>query len=255
MEILLTFFSKFLLILARISGIFFTAPLFSSPVISYPIRAGIILLTSIAVAPIAISSVPTPPQNLIAYTIAISSEVLIGLTIGLLAHLTVSLFAISSEFYAVPMGFAISNVFDPQTQAEQPVVGQLMGLFGLLVFIVIDGPQTILYAVCESFNSVPSLSLSLLPTISSSVLFLFCNIFTTALKIGFPMIAVLFLVNLSLGLLSKAAPLMNIMILGFPITILTGLIMLFFIFPFLYTVSISIFDGLFKDIDRLLLRL
>ena len=255
MDTLILQFEKFLLVLSRISGLFFTAPLFSSPNIPYPIKAGLILLISLVAAPISIGFIGNPPENMIAFAILVASEILIGLLIGLFAQFIVSLFAISGDFYSVPMGFAISNIFDPMSETEQPVIGQLVGLFGLLVFVTISGPQTILYSLINSFKSVSCLSLSQTNIISTSVIELFCKMFATALSIAVPMIAVLFLVNLSLGLLSKAAPLINVMVVGFPITIIAGLITLFFIFPVLYSVALSIFDGLFIDIDQLLLRL
>ncbi|MDI6751887.1 MAG: flagellar biosynthetic protein FliR [bacterium] len=255
MDILVLQFEKFLLVLARISGLFFTAPLFSSPNIPYPIKAGLILLISLVVAPISIGFIGNPPENMMSLAILVTSEILIGLLIGLFAQFIVSLFTISGEFYSVPMGFAISNVYDPMSEVEQPVIGQLIGLFGLLVFVTIGGPQTILYAVINSFKSVSLFSFSQANIISVSVIELFCKMFTTALKIAIPMVAVLFLVNLSLGLLSKAAPLINVMVVGFPITIIAGLITLFFIFPVLYSATLSIFDGLFSDIDQLLARL
>ncbi|MEK9149572.1 MAG: flagellar biosynthetic protein FliR [Candidatus Desantisbacteria bacterium] len=255
MDILVLQFEKFLLVLARISGLFFTAPLFSSPNIPYPIKAGLILLISLVVAPISIGFIGNPPENMIALAILVTSEILIGLLIGLFAQFIVSLFAISGEFYSVPMGFAISNIYDPMSETEQPVIGQLIGLFGLLVFVTIGGPQTILYALISSFKSVSLFSLSQANIVSVSVIEIFCKMFTTALSIAIPMIAVLFLVNLSLGLLSKAAPLINVMVVGFPITVIAGLITLFFIFPVLYSVTLSIFDGLFIDIDQLLTRL
>ncbi|MEW6481769.1 MAG: flagellar biosynthetic protein FliR [bacterium] len=252
MEVLVSEFQKFLLVFLRISGIFITAPLFSSPNIDYPIRVSICLLTSLAAAPPVLSFIPQPPTNIISYAILSISEIIIGLTIGLFASFIVSLFSLSAEFYSVSMGFAISNVFDPVSEVEQPVIGQLLGLFGLLVFITIDGPQTILYAVISSFKFVTGLSLVSSKILSSSTIEMFCKMFATALKISFPLLCVLFLVNLSLGLLSKAAPLINIMIFGFPITILSGLIVLFLLFPFLWNVSSSIFQELFSDIDKLI---
>lgn len=255
MEILLSNFQKFLLVFLRISGIFITAPLFSNPNIGYPIKVGLCLLASIAAAPPVIGFIETPPSDTIFYFLICISEIIIGLTIGLFASFIVSLFAISAEFYSVSMGFAISNIIDPLSEIEQPVIGQLLGLFGLLVFITISGPQTILYAVISSFNSVSSLSLASLNILSLNIVHLFCKMFALALKIAFPLICVLFIVNLSLGLLSKAAPLINIMVFGFPITILAGLIILFLVFPPLWNVSVSIFSGLFSDIDKLITSL
>jgi len=252
MEVLVSNFQKFLLIFLRIFGIFITCPLFSNPNIGYPIRVGICLLSSLAACPVAIGFIPNPPTNIIAFGLVSISEVIIGLTIGLFASFILSLFATSAEVYSVSMGFAISNVFDPLSEIEQPVIGQLMGLFGLLVFVTIDGPQTILYAVISSFKLVPSLSLESSKILSLGIVEIFCKMFVLSIKIAFPIICVLFLVNLSLGLLSKAAPLINIMVFGFPITILSGLIVLFLIFPPLWNVSCSIFQGLFSDIDKLI---
>ncbi len=249
-------FEKFLLILARVSGIFFITPFFGSALIPMRVKAGLALFISLLLFPVITPYINySIPQSPFYYGIFLLSQVLIGMMIGFLLYLVVSAFQISGEFYSITMGYGIANVFDPLAQIEQPLIGQLLALFALFAFISIEGPQMVIIGICHSFDSLPGLNLEMTRPISDFVVQTFAGIFVSALKIGMPIIGILLLVMFAMGLLSKAAPMINIMIVGFPITIVIGLLTLMFIIPMLYNIVDDMCSQIFIEIKQLCLLL
>jgi flagellar biosynthetic protein FliR len=255
MELFVTQFQKFFLVLARISGIFVMAPFFGSVNILPRIKAGLAIFISLTIFGVVSKHINIVPNDLLTYSLLVFSEVVIGLIIGFMATLVISAFQISGELYSVPMGFGIVSTIDPLSQVEQPIIGQIIGLFALLLFLGFGGHHMMLIAICKSYETVPVLSLDACNIVAKTITTTFAGMFLTALKISMPVMGVLFLVTLGIGLLAKAAPMMNIMVLGWAITIVAGIITLIFLFPLLAKVGVSLYERLFYDIDNLLIAL
>ncbi|MEW6097332.1 MAG: flagellar biosynthetic protein FliR [bacterium] len=255
MELFVTQFQKFFLVLARMSGIFVMAPFFGSLNILPRIKAGLCLFISLTIFGVVNKHISIVPNNFPTYSLLVFSEVAIGLIIGFMATLVISTFQISGELYSVPMGFGIVNTIDPLSQIEQPIIGQIIGLFALLVFLGFGGHHMMLIAICKSYEIVPVLTLDSCSIVAKTMVTNFAAMFLTALKISMPVMGVLFLVTLGMGLLAKVAPMMNIMVLGWAITIVAGMITLIFLFPLLAKVAVSLYEKLFYDIDSLLIVL
>lgn len=253
MELFVTEFQRFFLVLARISGIFVMAPFFGSVNIPSRIKAGMALFISLTIFGVVSKHINIVPNDLLTYSLLIFSEVVIGLIIGFMGTLVISAFQCSGELYSVPMGFGIVNTIDPLSQIEQPIIGQLIGLFALLIFLSFGGHHMMLLAIYKSYEIAPVLTLNSCSPVVKTIITTFAAMFLTAVKISMPVIGVLFLVTLSMGLLAKSAPMINIMVLGWAITILTGIATLIFLFPLLSKVAVNLYDRLFSDIDNLLI--
>lgn len=253
MELWVTQFQKFFLVLARISGIFVMAPFFGSLNILPRIKAGLALFISLTIFGVVSQQINLGPNDLLTYSLLVFSEVVIGLIIGFMATLVISAFPISAELYSVPMGFGIVSTIDPLLQIEQPIISQIIGLFALLVFLGFGGHHMMLLAIYKSYEIAPVLTLDDCSLVTKTIVATFAAMFLTAVKISLPTMGVLFLVTLAMGLLAKAAPMINIMVLGWAITIITGLITLILLFPLLAKVAVTLFERLFDDIDNLLI--
>lgn len=251
-ELLVTQFQRFFLVFARISGIFVISPFFGSLSIPIRVKAGLALFISLLIFPVVNQYIPSVPEELNKYFFLTVSEVIIGIIIGFLCTLVMSAFQISGEFYSVQMGFGFVNTVDPLSQVEQPIIGQLIGFFALIIFLIIGGHHLMLIAIFNSYEAVPVFSLTAANLISAKIVEVFCGMFMIAMKIAMPIMGVLFLVTLALGLLARVAPMMNIMVLGWGITIIMGIITLMFVLPMLYEVAVNVFTHIFSDIDELL---
>jgi flagellar biosynthetic protein FliR len=131
---------------------------------------------------------------------------------------------LSAQYYAAQIGFGINEVLDPVGQVSIPLIGQLKNFVGLVVFLAIDGHHFLIEAIYKSFELAPGFGMgkSAAGGFLKYIIYSFSGMFIVALKISLPIVATAFLITVSMGILAKAAPQMNIMMFGFPIQIIVG---------------------------------
>ncbi|HEQ71900.1 MAG TPA: flagellar biosynthetic protein FliR, partial [Spirochaetia bacterium] len=229
------------------------APLLSSSAIPQPAKIGLALLTTVIVFPWVSKLGYAIPANIVDYFLLVAGEVLIGVIIGFFLALIYSVFQVAGEFFAFQMGFGASSVFDPLAQVEVPLMGQYLNVVAMLVFVTIGGFQKIFISgVYASFKSLT------VPDILSSRKYLLtffvgsiAKLFENALTISFPILGTLFIISVCLGLLAKAAPQMNLLMLGFPISITVTYLFLFLILPFLGDAASRLISASFRELEGL----
>jgi len=228
-------FQLLLLIMMRMFGMISVAPFLSSVMIPMRIKAALALAISLVIYPLLSHEMNVViPDDFVGFIILIINQLVIGLAMGFFISIIFASFQLAGQFFSIQMGFGISEVFDPLSQIHMPLVGQFLALFGTLMFISMGGHLMLIEGVYQSYFSVPTLDLlrSAGP-LSDKMLEAFNNMFIIALKISLPIMGTLFIVTLCMGLLAKFAPQMNILMLGFPIYITVGFIMLMLILPFI----------------------
>lgn len=253
MEIFVTQFQIFLLILARISGIFIDTPFFGNINVPFEVRGGLALFISLVIFPGLVDNLGVEiPSSMVAYGLLLIQEFLIGMFIGFAVSIMFSLFQLTGEFYSLQMGLGIINVLDPLAQIELPIIGQLLSLFGILIFFLVGGHHLVIMAVYKSYELVPSLTLTSFEPMAIGLVDIFVRMFTIACMLALPIIGVLFLCSVAMGILSRAAPQMNIMMLGWPVNIFVGMATLIILIPMFYGAGQNIFEELFTSIDKIL---
>jgi flagellar biosynthetic protein FliR len=180
----------------------------------------------------------------------------VGLFVGFLVSVIVSAFQLAGEYFSVQIGFGINEVLDPLAQVSIPLIGQLKNLIGLLIFLVIGGHHFLIKAIYRSYELVPVVSLG--PGASAGMLkfltHIFSGMFVVALKIALPVMGTVFLISVTMGVLSKAAPQMNIMMLGFPLKIMVAFGVIMLTSPLIVRVMYVSLDRTFKFVEQMLLR-
>jgi flagellar biosynthesis protein FliR len=231
----------YLLIFARMLAMFTVAPFFGSSMIPYRVRVTIALVVTIAISQMVIAkSSPIEPSQ-IPFLIAVIQEAIIGLGFGFLVSMVFALFQIAGQLFSLQIGFGISQYFDPLQETQASIIGQYLSLFALLVFFIIGGPELLIGGVYESYFNFPIMEANEVPTyLAGGIITLFSDVFEVAVRIAFPVISSVFMITLSLGILARFAPQLNIFILGFPIYIYVGLLTLIFIAESIYE-----FGGIF----------
>jgi flagellar biosynthetic protein FliR len=257
MELFWELFDKFIFILARISGFIFTAPIFGSIIIPTGIRAAVALVLAALFTPLLAEYLPPLPPLSIEFAFIILGELLVGVFLGFIPFLFILTFQTSGALYSIPMGFGITTAIDPMAQIEQPLISQFLGLLGLLLFLSLDFHHILLSVIFKSYEAIPPFGLKLeaLSFTTHQLINTLSFTFSSALKIAMPILGVLFLVNLALGLLSKAAPLLNILILGWPFTIFVGLLTLTILLPLIFSAGTNLMEKLNETLHLILLKL
>ena len=246
-------FQILLLIFVRFLGLFVVSPFFSSFLIPMRYKVLISIFFTLVVFPGLTKFNPVIPDHLIGFGLMIAGQLLIGLIIGFIVTMVFTAFQLAAQFYHFQMGFGINSVFDPLSRIQIPVLGQCQYLIAVLVFISIRGHHLLIRALYESYEILPFINFSdpkSMQFFAESLSKIFSSMFILALKIGFPMVATMFLVSLVLGLLSKASPQMNIFMLGFPLQITIGLISLMVIMPFFIEFISNTIDFLYNDLIK-----
>lgn len=241
----------YFLIFARIISLFMTSPILSNSAVPGIVRNSLALMVTIIVFPFAKDYMV--PTDGVAYLFIIFGEVALGVITGFFITIIFNVFMIAGQMFAVQMGFGASQVYDPMAQVQIPVVGQLFNFIALFVFITTGAFQKIfLIGIIKSIQYVKAIDLIVeKQLLLDSAVSAFSTLFTQALIIAFPMLGTLILLSVTMGILAKASPQMNLMMIGFPIQITIGFVMIGFSLPFLIEKFIIILDNNFYFIANI----
>lgn len=221
--------------LVRILALFSVAPLFSHRALPLRIRVGL----GLGIALVLLPALPTPPitDALSGAGLALLAQnILIGVMLGFAVRLVFAALELTGELIGLQMGLSFAGFFNPASGQTQNAVGNFMSLLALLMFIAIDGHLMLVHALAESFRLFPlaggdgGLPMSFEALARSGA-----GIFSTALQLALPFLAVTLLTNILLGVMARIAPQLNIFAVGFPLTILVGLITLMLMLPYIET--------------------
>jgi flagellar biosynthetic protein FliR len=131
------------------------------------------------------------------------------------------------------MGFAMVNVVDPDSGVSEAITAHFLYMVSLLTFLSFNGHLYLLSGLMKSFDVLPPGSILVTPGLTAQIFSLSGQIFVLAIQIGAPVIAAILLVDLALALVSRAAPQMNVLLIGFPLKIGVGLLFLGIVFKLL----------------------
>ncbi|RUL55791.1 MULTISPECIES: flagellar biosynthetic protein FliR [Lysinibacillus] len=218
--------SILLLIIVRVSAFFVSIPLFSYRTIPPQLKIGLaIILSWMMYYSLDAQAIPIDGN----YILLVLKEAIIGLMIGLTANIVLSAVAIAGGFIDFEMGFAMANIIDPQTGTQTPLMGQFFNFLILFVLLAINGHHLILDGIFYSYQFMPIDQFSPKfgdPNTVEFIIKLFATVFAIAFQMSAPIVATLFLVTVALGITAKTVPQLNIFVIGFPIKIAVGFLVL-----------------------------
>jgi flagellar biosynthetic protein FliR len=207
----------------RVLAVFTSAPVFSSR--AFPMRAKIALALFVAVAcqasiPMGVAYSVNSPEALG----VVVQQVVIGLAIGFAVRLVFAAVELAGEVVGFQMGLNFAAFFDPSLNSQSSAVARFFGQMASLLFVVMNGHLMVLMAVTKSFEAFP-VGPHFLDALASMRLYqLGAELFSSALWMALPMVGMLMFANLALGIISRVAPQINIFAVGFPITLVVGIV-------------------------------
>jgi flagellar biosynthetic protein FliR len=271
---ILTFGPVFLLIAARALAMIEVAPLLSSDAIPQAAKLALAGLTAFAVIPTAeVFMAANSPSGLVTlpggasgdlryepfslrFILLIIGEGIIGIILGFYMTVIFAAFSTAGQFFSLQMGFGASETFDPLSQIENPLMGQYLNLVSMLVFVTIGGFSILFYGFWRSVQSLNIISLieGKEPVITMMRDGL-SSLFRDAMIISLPILGTLFLTSFTTGLISKAAPQINILSEGFPISISVAFILIYASLPFITEIMENLIRAGFRDIETLYIQI
>ena len=218
-------FERFLFVFFRVGALVLFVPILGSRQVPSSMKIGFILFLSIAIFPL-VEGRPLPdPRGIFDLAIFLISDVTIGLGIAFITRLIFTAVQIAGTVVDFQMGFGVVNVIDPQTDTQVSVTAQFHNIIAVLIFLAVDAHHFIIQAIVESFLIINPAEISFADITPGYMLHLFSGTFTTAVKIAAPIMAILFFLSVGLGLVARTVPQMNVFIVGFPLQIGVGLLM------------------------------
>ncbi len=221
--------AAFLWPLARVLGLIMTAPLFDSRNVPARVRIGLGVATTLAVAPMA-GAMPEVQVGSAAGLAILAEQAAVGAVMGFAARLAFAALQVAGDLMGLQMGLGFATFYDPQSAGQTPVAAQFMQLAGFLLFLALNGHLMVLAALAQSFQVLPVGSF-LTPDRWKELAEAGASVFSLGTLLALPVVGPLLVVNLVLGVLSRAAPQLNLFAVGFPVTLLTGLVALALALP------------------------
>ena len=216
----------FFLILIRTSGMLVSAPLLSHKGIPKWTKVGFAVFFALVLVPVQGDNLPPAPQQMGQVADAVIREVLFGLALGLAMNLVFTGMQMASRIIGLQMGFGLGGVFDPITGADHGVLDQFYGLVITLVFFAINGHYIVIQTLAETLRAVPPGSFDPFSIPLAGIPALMAGLSITAVRIAMPVMGALFMADLGLGMVSRTVPQMNVMIVGAPIKIVVGVLVI-----------------------------
>ncbi len=207
----------------RVLALFTVAPVFSMRAIPVRVKIGLSLLVAVCAQAMLVDQ-PVISVNGREALGAVAQQVAVGMAIGFAVRLVFAAVELAGEMIGLQMGLNFASFFDPASGGQISAVGRFFSNMSLLLFIVINGHLMVLMAVVKSFERFPADGNFLQSLAQMRLYELGTSLFSSALWISLPMIALLLFVNLTLGIISRVAPQMNIYAVGFPVTLTVGLV-------------------------------
>ena len=213
--------AAFLFPLARILALLAAAPPFNNAGLPMQIRLALGLAITFAVAPALPAIAPIEPASN-AGLLILAQQMIIGFAMGFAMRLVFSAIDLAGTMISNQMGLGFATAYDPQSAAQTAVVSEFLGMLSLLVFLAINGHLMVIATLGRSFSVLPvgagaGASASWLNIANAGGL-----IFSSGVLLALPVVVALLITNIALGVLGRVAPQLNLMAIGFPITIVLG---------------------------------
>lgn len=244
-KILYNKYEVFLLVFTRVSGIFIISPFFSSQNIPNILKIGFSFILSVLLSLILDIKISLEGTNFVAL---MAKELMVGLIIGFIAYMFFTIFYIMGQLIDMKIGFGMVNVMDPQHKVQVPLMGNFYYILAFLILFSIDGHHMIIKAVVDSYELVPIGKFTFNEEITFSLINILSKTFTMGFRLAAPIIAIILMMDLLLGILARTIPQMNVFVVGMPLKILVGLLIISVSIPIFYTISIEIFNDTVTEI-------
>jgi len=241
-------FHIFLLIMARMTGIFTSTPFWGSRNIPGQVKIGLAFIFAFILFPLVTRPSLAIPDNILAYFLYLGGELIVGLIIGYIAMLILMAIQFAGQLIDIQMGLSIVSVFDPQSSMSMPLMGQFKYLLALLVFLGLDGHHQIVITLFKSYQVIPLLGFHYSGGLLDYLFYLVQQMFITAFCLSAPVLGTLFMVDVVLAIMTRTVPQLNIFVVGFPLKIAVGMIILIIVIPLFITLLNDLFDQMFNSI-------
>ena len=239
-------FKLFILVLVRVSGLMVSAPVLGSS--SFPVVAKVGLTAAVAalITPVLpVLDTPLPDGVLMFASMAIG-EFLIGLIIGFVITILFAAVQVGGQIMDLQTGFGMMNVFNPAMETQFPIFGFFLFIVAVLYLLAINGHHMMLLALARTYDHVGVGGFMVQPEMLWEISTWGTAMFVDGVMIAAPVATAMLMAYVSMGLLGRLVPQIHLFVIGFPVTIATGL----FLAAAILGIYVSVLDGMFDRMEE-----
>lgn len=235
---------RFLLPFIRLGALFVAAPFFGA--VTVPVRVRIILAIAVTVILMPVLG-DTRAVELVsaAGLLLILQQVAVGLVMGLMLQFVVAAIVMAGHTIATAMGLSFASSVDPQNGTQVTILGQFYLIIATLFFLAIDGHLRLLELLAMSFEVFPVTRFVLDAGLFGEVMLYSAQMFVTGTLLALPVMIGVLLINVGFGVMTRAAPQLNIFSIGFPMSMLGGFVLMLLSMPVVLPVLGNAYDAVF----------
>lgn len=235
----------------RISSMMMAAPVFGARMLPVRIRIMMALTISIVTVPLL---PPVPAVDPLSFAAAgiLFQQILIGVATGLIIQMVFQSLVIAGEAIANGMGLGFARMVDPANGVQVPVISQFFVVLATLLFVILNGHLLLIQLMIHSFEILPISETGLSLPAMKAVVNWGSQMFVGGLMVALPAVTALLVVNISMGVITRAAPQLNIFAVGFPLMILLGFIFLTATLPSVFAQFTQLLMDSFEYISQIM---
>lgn len=232
----------YLAIVVRVMGAMTFAPIFGNQSVTRRVRIMLALAISFLLVTVHPYE-PLPYASFIDYTVLLIKELVVGLSIGFLSNICLSIISMAGQFIDRELGFSMVSNFDQTFNTETTISAQFYNMLVMLIMLSTNMHYFIITALADSFELIPIGKVQLDTGIAYDVMLRYITAyFVIALRISLPILIAIMLLNLVLGVLAKTAPQMNMFVIGIQLKIFVGFAIMVVTIPFLNSITGYIYE-------------
>ncbi len=233
--------AAFMFPLARILGLMASAPVFNNAGLPRRIRLVAGLAVTIAMAPV-LPAMPAVATGSWQGLLILAEQAAIGVLMGLTLRIVFAAVDVAGELIGLQMGLAFAVFYDPQNAGQTPVISEYLGLLATLIFLAMNGHLLCLAVLMESFQLLPVGGTTVVAGSFRVLAAWMTTMFSAGVLLSLPLVAALLIANIAMGVLSRVAPQLNLFAVGFPVTMVSGFVVLMISLPYFGAAMENLFD-------------
>ncbi len=241
----------FILIFLRVTALIVSSPVFGRRNLPNIIKICFCILLTYVIFT-AYTNVPQVRYNgILEYALLCIKELLFGLVLGYVTTLFFSIVQTAGYVIDMQMGFGMVNVFDVQSNISVPMTGNFLNIILLVAFFGVNGHLQLIRILQATFRQIPIGAVSFDPKIGLAALEVFALAFVLAVNVAMPMIASGLLGEVIMGFIIRTVPQMNVFVVGIPLKIILGFLVLLLVMPVFVSFSNTLFQQMFSAIEKM----
>ncbi len=235
----------YLLILVRITSFIAVAPFYSANTIPIRVKMSFSVVLTLILIPV-VPMVELQYVGIFGYTALLLQEAAVGLILGFMCNICMYIVSFAGQLMDIEIGLSMANIYDPMTSISVTVTGNMYTYLVMLIMMATNMHHYVLRAILDTFSHFNVGQAVFQGNIVETAVSFMGNYFLIGFRIVLPIFACMLIMNVILGVLSRAAPQMNMFVVGIQLKVFVGILVLLIIIPTVSTVANFVFD-IMKD--------